>query len=472
MKRFSEQLHKQSTSVKLQAVEKRELRERLVSYMEYHPLPAELKSKSATGLGKNENKIPLFTETFKTFQIPFVALFKSSAVAAVIMLVVLPFVAEKAVPGDVLYAMKVQFNEELRATLTFDSYQKVEWETERVNRRIAEARLLANEGRLTEEVEAEVAQAVKTHTENAQREIEVLRIEDADGATIAAIALDTTLEVQSNSLRGDKDSKSKIAGFSTSTQQSNLIANVLDQSLSLSEAKSASSTLPAYDKLMARAEQNTTRIYELLDSVKQSAPTDQVTDVTRRIQDIERTIKTAMELSTTDNNAARHQLVGVLQSTQKLIVYMTELEVTHTVDIESLVPVVLTKAEEDIVIKNLTEELNLKIARIQEQSVLVDDKEVSEKIDYSIGILLEQAATAASSTEDFKVFKGVANQALILANDVLIILEYYLTPVEQVISDGTKATTTTEGSKSEEVQPRASSTEGTGGNGVSEPKVG
>lgn len=468
MKRFSEQLHKQSTTVKLQAAEKRELRERLISYMEYHPLPAELKSSSVVGVGKNEARTSPFTETFKTFPISFAALFKSSAVAAAIVLVVLPFVAEKAVPGDTLYAMKVQFNEELRATLTFDSYQKVEWETERVNRRIAEARLLASEGRLTEEVEAEVAQAVKTHTENAQREIEVLRTEDADGATIASIALDTTLQVQSTSLRGD-DNKI-MTGFDTPTRQNNLIANVIDESLSLSEANGASSTLPAYDKLMARAEQNTTRIYELLDSVKQSAPTDQVTDVTRRIQDIERAIQSAMELSATDDNDARLQLVGVLQRTQKLIVYMTELEITHTVDIESLVPVVLTESEEDLVMKNLTDELNSKIAQIQEQSALVEDAAVSEKIDYALGVLTEQSALAASSSEDFKVFKGVVNEALVIANDTLIIIEQHLIPIEEEINDDQKATTTEAGSDTEKVKVRASSTEGVNDGGITRVK--
>ena len=456
MKRFSEQLHKQSTTVKLQAAEKRELRERLVSYMEYHPLPAELKSKSV--VGKYEEKSTLFTDAFKTFQIPFTVLFKSSAVAAAIVLVVLPFVAEKAVPGDTLYAMKIKFNEELRTTLTFDSYQKVEWETERVSRRISEARLLASEGRLTEEVEAEVAQAVKTHTENAQREIEVLRTEDADGATIAAIALDTTLEVQSTSLRGDNDAKAKLAGSDSSLQQNNLIANVLDESLSLSEAKSASSTLPAYDKLIARAEQNTTRIYELLDSVKLSAPAEQLTDVTRRIQDIERAIQAAMELSPTDDNEARLQLIGVLQRTQKLIVYMTDLEVTHTVDIESLVPVVLTESEENVVIVNLTNELNSKITEIQKKSALLDNTEVSKKVDYALGVLIEQSAIAASSSENLSVFKVVVDEALAVADDTLLIIEQHLIPFDESVSDVQKATTT-EAGDIEDIEHRASSTE-------------
>ena len=39
MKRFSEQLHKKSQTVKLKKSEQADLRARIVSYMEYHPLP-------------------------------------------------------------------------------------------------------------------------------------------------------------------------------------------------------------------------------------------------------------------------------------------------------------------------------------------------------------------------------------------------------------------------------------------------
>ena len=174
MKKFSEQLHKKSTSVKLQKSEKTELRERLVSYMEYHPLPAELQGQKVSKKKTAPKAMP-FNEAYTNISIPFFKIFKASAVMAVLVLIVLPFAAERAVPGDTLYAIKVEFNEELRSTLIFNSFQKVEWETERLNRRIAEARLLESEGRLTEEVGAEVAEAVRTHTDNVKREIEVLR---------------------------------------------------------------------------------------------------------------------------------------------------------------------------------------------------------------------------------------------------------------------------------------------------------
>jgi len=411
-------LHKQAQTVRLQTAEKRELRERLVSYMEFHPLPSSIRGKELVA-----NKSSLFTEAFKVVKFPFSTLFKSSAVAAGLLVILIPFVAEQAVPGDALYAVKVQFNEELRSTLTFDAYQKVEWETERVNRRIAEARLLANEGRLTEAVEADVAEAVKTHTENAQREIDVLRTQDADAAAIASIALDTTLEVQSNSLRdGESPAVEEGEITSDSSHPIGLIASVIDKSRSESEAKNASSSLPAYDKLMARVEQNTTRMYELLGSLNDSATPVQLADVTRRVEDIERSISGAILLSDQDDQQARKNLVGVLQRTQKLIVFMTELNVIQTIDIEKLVPVVLTDQEEADMTEQKSAELAKKISQIQSTVETIDDEDIKEKVKFAIIIMKESAASMSNAT-DYDSFKALADEALAMANDTLIILE-------------------------------------------------
>lgn len=434
MKRFSEQFHKQAEDVKLHSAEKRELRERLISYMEYHPLPAEMRAAKPTFNNKTE-KTQVLNDAFATFSIPFGTLFKTSAVAAAIILMILPFAAEKAVPGDALYAIKVQFNEELRSTLTFDSYQKVEWETERLNRRIAEARLLASEGRLTEEVEAEVAAAVKVHTDNAKREIEELRTQDADEAAIASIALDTTLQVQSTSLRGDKLATMTDGQVVDSTDQAtNLIANVIDESRSQTEAEGVPVAPPSYDKLMARVEMNTTRIYEYRDTIKKTVPEKELTDVNRRIDDIERSVQEAIELSASDNDSARLQLVNVLQRTQKLIVYMTELEVTQTVDIETLVPVVLTDEEVDQFIKTQIEELDLKVLKINELVASVEDENILEKVDSSLQSLSELSDKMASSTEDFTVFQLTANEAQALADDTIELLEKHLDPTDEPVN--------------------------------------
>lgn len=459
MKRFSEQLHKQSTTVKLQAAEKRELRERLVSYMEYHPLPAEMKAEKPTKKTK-ATSAPLFTDAFSTFSIPFAAIFKTSAVAAAIVLMVVPFVAEKAVPGDTLYAIKVQFNEELRSTLTFDSYQKVEWETERLNRRIAEARLLASEGRLTEEVEAEVAKAVQTHTENAKREIEELRTQDEDAAEIASISLDTTLEVQSTSLKGEGSDTTTGAVTTMNDRPTNLIADAIDKSRDQVEVYNSSSTLPAYGKLMAKVEQNTTRVYELLDTIKGVAPEEELAEVTRRIEDIERSIQTAIDLSEEEGNAAQLQLVNVLQRTQKLIVYITELEVNNTVDIESLVPVELTDVEEDQVVESLTLELNKKLEQINALQAGVEDEAILEKVDVALVAITELSDKMSTSSDNLSVFQTIADEAIELADDTIILLERSSTIQTEEDNTDVSATTTNDGVDAEiDNNGRATTTE-------------
>ena len=414
MKQFSQQLHKKATTtVKLQVAERRELRDRLVSYMEYHPLPAEMRTAKKN---KETNTANPFAETFTTVSFPLATFFRTSAVFAVILLAIVPYMAEKAVPGDTLYAVKVQFNEQLRSTLTFDSYQKVEWETERLNRRIAEARLLASEGRLTDDVEAEVAEAVRVHTANAKREIEELRTQDEDAATIATIALDTTLEVQSTSLKNEDGEDAAV--MAVKETKPNLIASAIDESLA--HAVSVSSTTPpAFEKLMARVEQNTTRIYELVAALEPVAAPEEMAEVSRRVEDINRAITEATDLLETDELAARKGLVEVLQRTQRLIVYMTELEVVQNVDIETLIPVVLTAEEKQAFVESQTTMLQEKLAQIDLTLETVEDESVLEKASSTRLDLDELAALMASSTDNFDAFKIHATDAQALADDLI-----------------------------------------------------
>lgn len=423
MKQFSQQLHKKAeTAIKLRSVEKRELRERLVAYMEYHPLSTEMATKKSPSV-----VVPVIQESFTMVKVPFARLFRYGSAVAVVALIIVPFVAEKAVPGDALYSVKVQFNEEIRSTLTFGSFEKVEWETERLNRRIAEARLLASEGRLTEDREFEVAAAVREHTENAKREIEVLRFEDADEATIASIALDTTLEVQATALKGSNDVLATVYDNENlvSSQIGNLIAHAIDESRGVPMETDASSTLPAYNKLMARVEQNTTRIYELQSSLTEVAPAEEMAEVTRRIEDLARTINATAVLSETDEMGARMSLVDALQRSQRLIVFMTELELSKTIDIDTLVPVVFTSEEKQAIIASSTASLGAKTEQISLLLEKVENQEVREKALVGQATVLELSARMSSSTEDFSAFTAFSSDAQIIADDTITLLEQH-----------------------------------------------
>jgi hypothetical protein len=409
MKRFSEQLHTKASSVKLQAVERRELRERVVSYMEYHPLPSGLKMKRA--------QASLFaTEAgYAMVRIPFARLAKWSSAVAVLILVVIPVMAEKAVPGDGLYAVKVRFNEEVRSTLATTPYEKIEWETEKLNRRIAEARLLADEGRLTDEVGAEMAEAVKLHTENAQREIEVLRKVDAEEAALATIALNTTLEVQSASLR---DSNMGTELYGDDSHGTNLLASVIDETLLKQEASYSSSTIPSYEKLIGRVEQNTTRAYELLASLGLSSDSEEHKDITRRIEDIGRSVQEAISTHEADDESARKILLDTLQRTQRLIVFMTEIEVRQDLDVNEIVPVILTPDEEVEAIKVYKQNLDKKIDIVKLMLESNVDVDINNKARNSLYEMEGVQSKIASST-DYVEVKTLAEDALVLAEDTL-----------------------------------------------------
>lgn len=376
MKKFSEQLHKKSQSVKLKAAERRELRERIVSYMEYHPLPG----KPAAATSKKPTPSPYFTEQF--VQIPFSKILKGSAVVAALVLVIIPALAERAMPGDGLYAIKVSFNEEVRSTLAFTPYQKIEWETERLNRRIAEARLLASEGRLTDEVEAEVAEAVKQHTENAKREIEVLRGEDEEEATLASIELNTTLEVQAESLDADEAADENAVAATATERPTRLLATVVKEAAA--EGAAAAPSIPSYERLSARVEANTTRVQEILTSLDLDTDSADYRDIQRRLEDIDRSVAEAIAKREDSDEAARLLLVDALQRTQRLIVFMTEIKTGEELSLEEIVPVVLTQAEQEAKMNEFKESATSQIAELSSLVASIDDEAVEEKIEFGL----------------------------------------------------------------------------------------
>ncbi len=375
MKRFSEQFHTKAQSVKLQAVERDTLKARLVSYMEYHPMPV-----STPVPRKFAASQPLpFADTFKVLQIPTASIFRWSAAFSVLLLIMIPVLAEKTVPGDNLYAVKVRFNEEVRSSLTLDQHAKVEWETKRLNRRIAEARQLASEGKLTPEVEVQVVAAVREHTENVQKEIETLRVSDADGATLASIELNTTLELQSTSLQeeGKTTLAAAVSDAQSATMSTQLLVDVLNETISKQDDQ-PDAAIPSYDKIMARIEQNNTRSHELLTSIKFNDADPLKSGIDRRLQDVNRSIEQANALRSQDEVTASQLLINTLERTQKLIVLMSDIDVNRNVDLELVVPIILTVQEQDEHIAQLNIEINRRVEVLEalrpQMSVALADK--------------------------------------------------------------------------------------------------
>jgi hypothetical protein len=386
MKRFSEQFNTKATTVRLSAAEKRALRERVVSYMEYHPISAS----------------PVVTpyvevSPFAFFQSTAWKKFQYGGVAALAVIFVVSVVAEKSVPGDALYAVK-QVNEEVRGSLTLNSYEKVVWETERLNRRMAEARILASEGRLTDEIEAEVAKAVKVHTDNARKEIEVLKQTDLDEATLAAIELTTALEVQSSSIKNDDD-------FTADSEIGFIKGIVLDAAKAVGQV-TGERNLPSYDRLMAKTERETSRAYELLANIKKNATKEEQSDILRRLEDVERKVAVAIGLKDQEEIKAREELVLVLEQTHKLIIFMTNIDVRATLTIEEIVPVTLTTEERQAEVKRkLAETINL--ASLIEEMLATSTSAVDEEVEQKTLLALEIASSSVNQVSNYLAGESV-----------------------------------------------------------------
>lgn len=380
MKRFSEQFNTKASSVRLSSAEKRALRERVVSYMEYHPL------REGTPTPYVEVSPFAFFEsaTWKKFQY--------GSVAAVALVFTVSLVAEQSVPGDALYAVK-QVNEEVRGSLTLSSYEKVVWETELLNRRIAEARILASKGKLTEEAEVKVAKAVKEHTDNARKEIEVLKQTDQDEATLAAIELSTALEVQTTSIQND-------GGFAAKDESVGLIEGVVIDATKAVEQVAVENSLPSFDKLVAKTERETTRAYELLANIKKNATAEEQADVLRRLEDVERKINVATGLKEQEEIKAREELVVVLEQTHKLIVFMTNIDVRATLTVEEIVPVTLTEAERKSEVERKLSETTALFGLIEEKlasSTSAIDSDIKEKV--TLALTMASTSVAEVNTQ-------------------------------------------------------------------------
>lgn len=159
----------------LTAVEKSDVRARLAAYMALTPRRAV----TATIVAARGRWFDAF------------ALHKSAAVVALVVAVSLSatgvsYAAESALPGDVLYAVKVGVNEEVVAAFARNEERKAEWEAERAARRLAEAERLAERGRLDESRRVELESRYAAHVNRAQEKIEKLRGMQDDGPGHAA----------------------------------------------------------------------------------------------------------------------------------------------------------------------------------------------------------------------------------------------------------------------------------------------
>lgn len=348
MKSFDRELKRYSEKVTLKISERRELRERILSYMEYHPLPKQ------TSLRESFNR-RMFSQRFARVHLNHLQM-RLVGGALVLLLIFIPIFAERSVPGEVLYILKTNLNEKIQGQLADSSYEKIEFETKLLERRIAEARFLASEGKLTEETTNQLEKTVKGHADAVRAELTELRGQDADGAAIAEIVFNSSLEVQSTILDVTEEQKG-----------THLLDDIIGVVKTAREEGAQNQELnkPSYIGLVAQLERQTTRAYELFEIIKDTATEEEITDIERRLSDIHRLFEEAKEENEIDGETAVESLTQVLGQVQKLITFMSNLDVRESVTLERLVPVVLSTAERTEIVREEILKLKDLLAEIE-----------------------------------------------------------------------------------------------------------
>lgn len=452
MKSFDTDIKKYTEKTHLKASERRELRERIFAYMEYHPLPKQpMETLEFSEAG-------FLSESFITLHFnPLYARIASAVL--VVVLIVAPFVAERSVPGDVLYLVKTGVNETIQGQLANSPYKRIVFETKLMERRITEARVLANEGKLTEEVRTQIAETVKEHTNAVQQGLAELREQDADGAALAQITFNSSLEVQTAMIQATIDTATDTAPMDSILV---IVNDAHEQGVS-----DQGDDVPSYEGLVAQIERETTRAYELFADAKDLATEEEISDINRRLDDINRMTLEAKERNTTNSEMSADDLAVTLGLIQKLIAFMTDIDIRNTVDLENLVPVILSDEErvrivqEEMIVLStvLRDEVTGRLDR-------VDNPGVKGKVESGLVTIDEYLvkATIALEASDISLAENAVKEARALMTDIDVMTQY----VDEIESDDVEGKTSSGGKKGETTDPTVGE-EGNGESGTTTP---
>jgi hypothetical protein len=151
MEQDIQKMHTALRTISLAPDEKAAIRSGLSLFMAEHPLPAQISVPSP--YAERWIRSPFHTASLHTFRLVYVGLLIAVMIGGGVAAA-----AEGSLPGDTLYKMKVNVNEEVRAAVTISPIAKASWDATRAERRLEEAETLAVEGRLdattTEELTA------------------------------------------------------------------------------------------------------------------------------------------------------------------------------------------------------------------------------------------------------------------------------------------------------------------------------
>jgi len=197
MNKDLKKLHNHLKGIVMTQEEKRSTRGAVLFYIEQNPYTASEKS-SVVSPYQSEISAWSFVKVLHNFR------FQYTSLAFAIILIAgsgISAAAEGTVPGDLLYVVKTDVNENVKGWLAISHESKVSLEAQFAETRLKEVEKLAVENKLSPEVKADLESKFKTHADNFKAGVKVLESQGKlDAAAGASSKFESSLNAHENVL--------------------------------------------------------------------------------------------------------------------------------------------------------------------------------------------------------------------------------------------------------------------------------
>lgn len=200
----------------------------------------------------------------------FATSFRYIGTAVLILLVAttgVSFAAEGTLPGDLLYPVKVNVNEEVRSALTISNEGKMNWEKERVVLRVVETETLIKNNQLTPKRKEQAEAALKTQIETFANVATKTSVKDPNAVISATTELEPALKVHQKVIadiaeKSDKTNETEsilstvALGITNTSEQENVAINTSVENQPDSFAKLTDDKIDGAEKAIIASDNN------------------------------------------------------------------------------------------------------------------------------------------------------------------------------------------------------------------------
>lgn len=289
-------------NIKLAPAEKNQMKASLILHMEKYPVRNSVSSRL------------IWRESWKIFVDSWlISKHTKYMTASIIIALILALgggstvaAAENSVPGDILYPVKINVTENIRAVAAISDESKASWNTEVVTRRLQEAEQLVAKDKLDSQTADLLSEEVKTHSELTK--IAAQKLSDNQESEKAA-AVNAQLEAK---IKAHADILINIGQQNIASEHLvNLLQNVSSELSSVSDARIKTETrvqeqdddevqVSANGRLTA-AENKIAEVQKYLDNKKNKVSDKIWTDAAERLNSAKQNLEKAKELTAEKN---------------------------------------------------------------------------------------------------------------------------------------------------------------------------